>query len=121
MRLVYKNLVVWGELKESKKGENLLAEARTVVRDLKENGISVQDMETCVNDHFLDFLPEFVSGGIVSRTVQEIGTSSEYSSSSERRKSEQAETTYTLKKNCRSTLQTSTPLSMSPSWKAPLN
>jgi hypothetical protein len=98
MRAVYKNRCILAELTESKKGQNILEEAGAIITSLTESGISVGDATAYVNDNFLDFLSEFVSGGIVSRTVREIGSTPEYYESQERKSSGGTETTFTLTK-----------------------
>jgi hypothetical protein len=98
MVAIYKNMFIQAELGESRKGKNFLEDADTIVRGLKENGISEKEATEYVNEQFLDLLSDFISGGLVSRTVREIGSTPEYYKSPEHAKSKQVETTFTLTK-----------------------
>ena len=97
-RAVYRNRFIRAELGESAKGQNIIGDAGAIITGLVQNGIPAADATAYVNDNFLDFLSEFVSGGIVSRTVKEIGSTPEYYLSQEREVSRETETTFTLTK-----------------------
>lgn len=94
----YANKYIRTEFAESAKRENILENAREIIGKLKENGFQHDEATQYVNDHFIDLLSEFLSGGIISRTVQEIGSTPEYQASPERTKSDTVETTFTLTK-----------------------
>lgn len=98
MRPVYRNLGIRAELGESRKGQNVIEEAEMIAKSLRENGIPLDDAEGYVNNNFLDLLSEFVSGGIICRTVREIGSYPDYYTSQEREQSDRTETTFTLTK-----------------------
>jgi hypothetical protein len=98
MRAAYRNSFIRAELDESTKGTNVLEDAGAIITSLKENGISAGEATAYVNDNFLDYLSEFISGGIVCRTIKEIGSTPEYYQSQERQASNETETTFTLMK-----------------------
>jgi hypothetical protein len=85
----------------SEKRGTIVDDALEVIDYMQKNGIQSEDAKNYVNENFLDLLCEFISTGIVSRTVKEIGTSPEYYNSPERKVAEAEkgkETTFTLKK-----------------------
>jgi hypothetical protein len=98
MAPVYTNAHIRMEFAESGKRESILADAQEIIGNLKENGFQHSEATRYVNDHFVDLLSELLSGGIISRTVQEIGSTPEYHTSPERAKSHNEETTFTLTK-----------------------
>ena len=79
----------------------IVDDAIEVIGYLEQNGIQSDEAMKYVNDNLLDLLCEFISTGIVSKAVTEIGTSPEYYNSPERKEAEaekRKETTFTLKK-----------------------
>jgi hypothetical protein len=98
MAAMYTNAFLRLEFAENGKRESILDDAQEIIRNLKENGFPANEATDYVNTHFIDLLSELLSGGIISRTVQEIGATPECQESPVFDESENRESTFTLKK-----------------------
>lgn len=100
VELVYSNDKIRMQLAEqTDKRTTIVDDVSKVMEHITKSGISEEDARKYINDNFLNLLSEFISGGIISRTVKEIGTTPEYYKSPERREgSGEKETTFTLTK-----------------------